>query len=318
MIRIPIISAAIKSRQFASHAFADEQKKYRNKQQWKSFFLALANPGLAAEWFHTLQSPRLFPVFEYRKRLYLKPFRPYMSMNWTKRQKIKVILDTYRFLYSKSDQFTGPVIYGSGLEIARVKLSDTIEAVLVLGYDEGLRKEGELVLSFKCEALGGKIASASFSFEETGAGRFVSRIACVQGNAGAAENASKTAQKLMYGLRPKSLLIYAIQELSRQLEMEAVYGAGTSIQVYRGKHLIHLPGRHAIQFDYNGVWCEAGGIPATEGWFELPLVPVRKTAEETKSHKRAWYQKRYQMLDDISAKIGETLHNVIFVQERSA
>jgi uncharacterized protein VirK/YbjX len=180
-----------------------------------------------------------------------------------------------------------------------------------LGYDEKFRKEGELVLSFKCDELGGVITASSFSFEEKEPGKWVCRIGCVQGYRRNDDNSCKAAQKLLHGLRPKSLIVFVIQELSRQLGIIAVHGAGDTIQSYRRKHFIHLPSRHAILFDYNAIWRESGGKADSEGWYELPLMPQRRNIAEVKANKRPQYLRRYSMLDDLSLKIRDAVNNIL-------
>ncbi|GMT44414.1 MAG: hypothetical protein IEMM0006_0246 [bacterium] len=312
IVHIPFPSVAVNGWQLASRAFAGGRKSYRTKQQWKSFFGALINPQFASRWFKILKSPDLLLIATHRPWLYLKPFRVYMSIRWTKKQKIKVILDTYQFILSKGEAFMQVITRSSGVEITRFKLNDTIKGVLTLGYDYRYRKEGELVLFFECNQLGGRIVAAAFSFEELEPGQWACRIGCVQGHAldPDNENLSKTVQKLIYGLRPKSFIVFVVQEFSRQLGLTAVYGVGDSIQAYRRKHLIHLPKRHAIHFDYNAIWSECGGQPDSDGWYELPLTPVRKNIQEVKTNKRALYRRRYLLLDELSLKIADTVKNL--------
>jgi uncharacterized protein len=268
--RIPLLSVAIKGWQLATIAFAADLKGYRRKQEWKSFYYALINPIIASKWFKILESPDFIQVATQRQRIYIKPFRAYMSIRWTIKQKIKVILDTYRFIMSKGDAFKQVINQNITTEIARFKLNNSIEGCLTLGFDDRYRKEGELVFSFECNQLGGVIVAAAFSFEEIEVGKWITRISCIQGHKLKTENSSKITQKLMNGLRPKSLIIFAIQEFSRQLGFVAVYGAGDAIQAYRRKHLVHLPWRHAINFDYNATWTESGGRLLSNGWYILP------------------------------------------------
>lgn len=307
---LPIISAAIEGWLYAAVAFADEKKSYRRKQQLKSFFGALTNPCFTSKWYQILKSPDFFFITEHRRRIYLKPYRVYMSTNWTKKQKVKVICDTYRFIMGKGETLKQVINGNKTLEIAHFKLTDTIEASLILGYDERFRKEGELVFSFECSQLGGRIVAAALSFEEVAFEQWVCRIGCIQGIKQNRENSSKTAQKLLNGLRPKSLIIFAIQEFSRQLGCMNVYGAGDSIHAYRRKHAIHLPSLHTIRFDYDSIWNESGGQQNSEGWFKLPLSPSRKSIEELKSHKRALYRRRYAQMDEIALKIATSVKNI--------
>jgi hypothetical protein len=306
---IPFLSVLAKSQEIASLAFAAERVSYRRKQQGKSFFYALLNPGLSFMWFRKLESPEYALVSRHRPKTYFKPFRPYISMRWEKKQRIKVILDTYRFIL-RNKNFT-KIITEESIEIADLQLHDNTKAFIKLGYDYRYRKEGELVLTFESDSLGGVITAVAFSLEEIGADRWVCRIGCIQGHEKDDQYSVKAAQKLLQGLRPKSLVIFAVQELSRALGINAIYGAGDSIQAYRGKHLIHIPALHKIQFDYDVFWEESGGKPVSEGWYELPLMPVRKDIKEIKSNKRALYHRRYELMDLISSKIDASAKRLL-------
>lgn len=304
--KIPFISGW----QYASKAYANDSLNYRRKQQWKITFYTLINPIFAYKWFEFLKSPGFKYVSLYRPSLYVKPFRTYVSTKWNKKRKLKVILDTYRFIKSKGDAFSQVLTDKEGLIIADLMFDNTYEAFLKLGYDERFRKEGELVLTLECNQLGGKIISVAFSLEESKEGQWSCIIGCVQGynTINQTQGAFKSMQKLLQGLRPNSFIIYSVQELSRNLGCAAIYGVGNSIQVNRKKHAIHLPWVHSISFDYNNFWDEVGGKDVGKGWFELPLIPIRKSIQEdVKSHKRALYQRRYKILDDVSLKISDTV-----------
>ena len=301
---IPFISVALKSRGFASQAFSDESRRYQKKQERKYFFHSIMNHRFSSWWFEILETTDFKFITKYRPKLYFKPFRVYLSSKWKNKRKVKVIRDTYKFILA-SKHFT-KVITNPPIEIAHFQVKDGIEAYLKLGYDFKYRKEGELVLSFECEELGGIIAETAFSFEELKSSHWVCRIGCIQGHHKNDLYSAKAAQKLMHGLRPKSLIVFAVQEFSRALGFRAIYGAGDSIQAYRKKHFIHIPFLHRIPFDYDALWEESGGQAVDQGWFELPLKPVQKDIQEIKSSKRALYRRRYDLMDELSLKIGES------------
>lgn len=306
---IPLISVALKSRELASKAFSDENKSYQKKQERKYFFHSIMNPRFSSWWFELLENTDFKFITEHRPKLYFKPFRVYLSSKWKKKRKVKVIRDTYHFILA-SKHFT-MVITDPPIEIAQFQLKDGMEASLKLGYDFKYRKEGELVLTFECEELGGIIAETAFSFEEIESNQWACRIGCVQGHHKNDLYSAKSAQKMMYGLRPKSLIIFTLQEFSRALGFRAIYGAGDSIQAYRKKHFIHIPFLHKIPFDYDAFWEESGGQAVDRGWFELPLKTVQKDIKEIKSSKRALYRRRYKLMDDLSEKIGETARKML-------
>jgi len=309
IFKIPSLKLAIKGWQLAKKSFSEESKKNIVKQQWKSFFGILFNPIIAAKWFSILESSLFKVVSQYRQRLYFKPFRVYMSIKWTNGQKIKIIEDTYRFLKLNGNIFVEFLTQKGGLELSRFKLNEVSDGIITLGYDERFRKEGELVCTFSCNELGGKLVAGAFSFEQLENEKWVCRIGCVQGYSNDFDNSFKVAQKQMHGLRPKSLIIYAIQELARQMGCVEIYGAGDSIQAYRRKHLIHIPWRHSIQFDYNAIWTESEGKPVSEGWYKLPLIPARKSYDQIKPNKRSLYNKRFALLEAVSINIENQVKN---------
>ena len=131
-------------------------------------------------------------------------------------------------------------------------------------------KRGELVVSLHCDSYQEAICEASFVIDKENEG-WVCRIGCVQGNKSAeTENAIKELQKQMYALRPKALMIFIIQELSRQLGCTALYGVGSKIQAHNKKHFIHIEWLHKLSFSYDTLWKEADGTPDKDGWFKLP------------------------------------------------
>jgi uncharacterized protein VirK/YbjX len=307
---VSVFATAVKGWHFASVSYADAKPSSKLKQQFKGFFFALLNAKSAAEWFGIIESPDFHEVMLHRPELYLKPFRVYISVNWSTSQKIKVIKDTYRFITSKGQVFLPVIKADKGMEIARFKMNDTMEGYLTLGYDARYRKEGELTLSFFCDELGGNIVALAFSVEETEKDRWVCKIGCIQGHEKNESYSSKAAQKQLHGLRPKALVTFTIQELSRYLGLSNIYAVGDEIQAYRGKHAIHIHSKHCIKFDYDEFWQECGGQSEKEGWFELPLIPVRRGIEDIKSHKRAVYRRRYAMLDELSLKIADFVKKI--------
>ncbi|MBS1749551.1 MAG: DUF535 family protein [Bacteroidetes bacterium] len=302
-----MLPVCTKGWQLAESAFSGERKSYRRKQQYKIFLYTLMNPVFSKKWFNTLYSPEYNKVFTLRPRLYVKPFRVYMSARWNKHQRMKVILDTYNFINDLGIPLTQVLPEKKDITVGSFTLKDGQTASVVLGYDERYRKEGELVLFFVCEQLGGIISAASFSFELNNSKQWVCRIGCVQGHKTVDENTAKTAQKQMHGLRPKSFMVFLVQEFARSLGVVAIYGAGQTIQAFNRKHFIHIPILHKITQDYNNLWLELDGELKEDGWFELPLIFKRKAFEEIKSHKRALYKRRYEMMDNIASEITESI-----------
>jgi uncharacterized protein len=294
----PVIN---KGKQFALIAFANEHPTYVQKQINKIIWHTIFNYNKAKEWYALLNSPILTPIVLYRPRLYVKPFRVYLSTKWAIAQRIKVINDTYRFLKEKHIMH---LIKEGSTTIANFVLKDESIGIITIGYDEKFRKEGELVIEFHHQQLGNIITAASFSVEQLNE-KWVCRIGCIQGEKNTQDNAIKNLQNAMHGLRPKVLTIFIIQQLCNALQIEAIYGAGDAIQAFRKKHAIHLPWLHKIGFNYDKIWQEEGGVVGKDGWFLLPIIPKRKPIAEVKTHKRAYYNRRYALEEMIGEEVSK-------------
>ncbi|MBN2616565.1 MAG: DUF535 family protein [Bacteroidales bacterium] len=308
--QIPLFSTHYQGWELASRGYAHERISYRKKQQRKIVFHTLLHPRFAKKWFQLLHSSEHHYILSSRPRIYIKPFRVYLSTRWNPKRKQKVILDSYRFLETKGDLFQQFLSHPQGITVARFTIDTATECVLKLEYDDRFRKEGEFVLTLESEQLGGKIVSVSFAVEENSKGHWYCYIGCVQGHPDPqAWEHFKFIQKAMFGLRPNSFVVNVLQDLIRQLGCETIYCTGDSIQANRKKHAIHLPGIHDISFNYNKFWLEMEAEDVGSGWFRLPLIPARKEMSEIKSQKRSMYRKRYALLDGISQKISETVQS---------
>ena len=290
------------------HSFANENPRYIKKQKNKILFHTLLNIPFAKKWFSLIQSEEYKWVLSHRPRIYFKPFRVYMSTKWGKKERTKALLSCYAFI--KQQPFLTRVIQ----EQKPIKLAEFTmkyngeKGQIYLGYNERFRKEGELVVSLHCDSYQEAICEASFVIDKENE-EWICRIGCVQGNKSAeTENAIKELQKQMYALRPKALMIFIIQELSRQLGCTALYGVGSKIQAHNKKHFIHIEWLHKLSFSYDTLWKEADGVPDKDGWFKLPIELQRKSMEEIKSSKRSLYRSRYEMLDKIAAEIQRTIN----------
>jgi uncharacterized protein VirK/YbjX len=256
-----------------------------------------------------LESTKFNHINLNRPRLYVKPFRPYISIKWSKEKKVNVIIDTYRFIENIGFNFSQFFLtQRKEIVIAKLIFENKYEGFIKLGYNSGFRNEGEIVITLYCNELGGRISSVVFSMEETKKGEWVCLIGCVQGHRHKhVEETFKLTQKLLHGLRPNTLVIYAAQEWLRNLGCNAIYCIGSSIHSSKRKNAINVPWKKKLNFDYDKFCLELGGRNINKDWFELPLTHIRKEYEEIKSNKRSMYAKRYKMLDILSLQISNSV-----------
>jgi uncharacterized protein VirK/YbjX len=269
---------------------------------------AMATHRSFSAWVAFLLKPENRRFAEANPMLWHRTLLGYMSTRWDGQKKLKVLTDSYRFaqahpgplldslLGKKNEAFTFA-------EIALGEESGTIRYDLV--SDDRFRREGEWTLRVVCDQLGGELCSIAFAVEEID-GQWVAYAGAIQGGSGANEVTIKASAKAMHGVRAKAMAIFALQEVVSALGFRRLLGAGNSIQMSNAKHMIHVPW-NKISFNYDGMWAEADGQPAEEGWFEMPLREVRRTREEIKANKRPLYARRYALFDQLQEAVAKGL-----------
>lgn len=290
--------------QMSDEAFKDEGAKYLRKQKAKILAYCSLAPKFAEKWFKIISQEEFKPIAAKQKRLFVKPFRVYISTKWSKAQRMQCILDTYRVV-QKFPPLYEAVTAPHAVELALLQGKD-FTAKLQLRTDDRFRKEGELVIDLAENDTQKIIYSLSFSFLYKGEN--VHCLAgCVQGAGNEAE--LKAAQKNMYGIRPKSFMVFALQEVARAVACAEIWGVSNKIQAHNQKHFIHIDFLHKLNFDYNQLWAESGAELRGD-WYRIPLKYDKKPMAEIKSKKRAQYKRRYDFLDEISRQIQQKIKSV--------
>ncbi len=310
-----LISNAVNFWNLAKKVYINERPSYRRKQQWKSLYYALINGRSTQYWMQILQASEMKNVTPHRPKMFLKPFRVYISTRWNVVQRTKAIIESYQFI--KECGGSGWQDFMSkkeGLSLFTHLIDDETCTVLHLLYDHRYRKEGEFVLALRIKGVAHDIVAIAFSFEKNSSRNWQCLVGCVQGHELSEDSISKTIQKKMQGLRPKSFIVLMLQELCKEMGVAKIFATGDAIQAYRKKHAIHIQRFHKISFDYDAFWSESGGTPLPNGWFELPLRTVRKPIEDIKSSKRAQYNRRYQLTDTYYELMAAAVRKKLLIQ----
>ena len=263
--------------------------------------MALRHSELCRDWFAFLDSEPIRPLVALNPALPLKPFKPYLSLVLDVGGRVRVIRDSLLFLAGHWDVLQR-LVCGRESAVATIDLG--ADAVFALSLEVNSQKEGELTLLLRL-ADGRKAAISAFAFERRPDGAYAMRIARIQGVKDS--EMQRQLEKVMFGLRPKSLMLFASQEVAHALGVREVFGISNASQVYKKKVFIPLPGLRQLSFDYDAFWAEADGAPDADGWFRLPPRLEKRELSEIKANKRSMYKKRYAMLDGISAQIQSAL-----------
>ena len=281
--------------------------QYRTDTSWlrrcrKRIFstcTAMIHSELCCEWFAFLDSEPIRPLVVINPALPLKPFKPYLSLGLDIGDRVRVIRDSLSFVAAHWSVLQGFV---SGHKSLAATLDLGSDGVFSLFLEFNYQKEGELTLLRRL--ADSRIAAISaFAFERKPDGTHVMRIARIQGVKDA--EMQRRLEKAMFGLRPKSLLLFASQEVAHALGVREIFGICNARQVYLKERRISNPGLPAL--DYDAFWTEAGGVPDEDGWFRLPSRLEKRAPTEMKTNKRSMYKKRYAMLDEVSRQIQNAL-----------
>jgi uncharacterized protein VirK/YbjX len=287
----------------------DERKLLRRWRKRLAFlWTAACHRGVCRSWYDFVDTEPMRPFLAIHPALPLKPLKPYLSLGLNVRDRVRVIQDSLSLLAAHWDSFRD-IISGRKSVVATIDLGTDGKVSLCLEYN--FQKEGELTLLLR--TADGQIAAISaFAFDRKPDGEHVMRIARIQGVKD--HELLRGLEKAMHGLRPKSLMLFASQEVAHALGVKEVSGVSNANQVYKKKVLIALPGLHKLAFDYDGFWEEADGKLEADGWFRLPPRLEKRDLSETKRNKRSMYKKRYVMFDDISAQIHRALNAPVEVR----
>jgi len=94
--------------------------------------------------------------------------------------------------------------------------------------------------------------------------------------------------------------------LAKSLDINKIYAV--SNKGYYANN--HLRIDRKLKTSLDEFWEETGGkITIDYRFYELPVEEYRKSIDEIKTHKRSQYRNRFKKLDEVEAKIIETVRN---------
>jgi hypothetical protein len=294
-----------------SHAIYKEEAFFllwKNKLRFS--VVSLLSAVDSTEWFSQLStSTWIQPVLERIPVLAFKPMRAYLSTEWDFSRRKKVIWDSYELL-RRYPVCWSTLLSTEGTELARFEAENHGKwCVILRDCHHSTSKEGEVMVILRNCASRRDLFKTIFSFEKVADGSFNCYIGCIQGMSADSRDEIKAITKAMHGLRPTSLMIFVVREIiaAMGIEIKSLLGSGNQIHPFKKKHLIHLPFVHQINFNYDALWEDAGGVPAADGWFRLPVTQAHRKSNEIKSKKKMLYQRRYALMDDMAKQIRDAV-----------
>jgi uncharacterized protein VirK/YbjX len=170
---------------------------------------------------------------------------------------------------------------------------EQLNVTVLMQYDHRMRFEGQL--SLKLLLNGNEAYFINFVLDGDTA-----KVAGVQGVKDH-KDLYKTFTKQLHGLRPQNFIWMAFLDWCKAMGIQQVLGVRPEWHVYQNE----TKSQAKIGFDYETFWQEVGGTGFDEVWYALPIDYPHKPIEEVEQKKRSLYRKRYALLNEVRAVIGQ-------------
>jgi len=260
------------------------------------------------EWFKFLQRPELAVVVRNHPYLFHKLQRPYLNRALNTRQRLEALKQHYRFVATHFSPAMMQEVYATpGKLLATLPLEGVGHFGLRLSCSRK-EKEGDLVIGLLNKDTGFVLFTLAFSIVRFEAEHKEIFIGGLQGSKLAKDKELIISiTRSLYGLRPKALLLFALQQLAAGWGVTRLRAAGDEMHIYR-----HWQKQKNLEASYDEFWIESGGKLADDSMFDLPATFVPREISTLKVNKRQMYKRRYLMLAEIADQIRVSWLSVWF------
>jgi hypothetical protein len=245
--------------------------------------------------------PRLARLLKTFPRLVSKLQWPYLSSHATADQKLDALRSHYAFF---TGDLPAPIqeVLSRGDHWPLMQLHiDEQEAIGLVLRITNYEKEGELSISLVGLLNHELMCTLTFTVVNNASACREILIGGLQGH-DFSDHKSRVINitRGMKGLRPKALLLFALQQAAAAWNCNTLRAVGNAVHIYSSERK-----RKDLAADYDAFWAESGGVLTNDGFFDLPLVPPLRELSEIKPNKRSTYRQRYELL----ASLGEQIRH---------
>jgi uncharacterized protein VirK/YbjX len=274
------------------------------KHRFKLGFRSLLMLPASLRWLETFtRDPVLLEFLRRNPRLACKLHRPYLHQGLGTAGKLSILEAHYQLETTRvPPKPLAALLEGQHLRLATIQGKDESRYLFTLTHQHTFDKEGELSLQMKNQE-DIPLVTLTFTLCNTEQGRTLI-IGGMQGPhlEDDGSNPIRTATKACHGLFPKRVAMEALTVLARMLGMQSVQAVCKQQHIYNSWRY-----RKHFEADYDSFWLVLEARENAQGFFEVPMQLPRKTMEEIASKKRAEYQRRYSLLDDLDAQIANSM-----------
>ncbi|SLM63772.1 MULTISPECIES: VirK/YbjX family protein [Dickeya] len=282
-------------------------KKIWHKNDIKAKFLlrSLFMPAITLMYLRQIiKSPSMRRAVLVQPALPSKIHRPYLYASLRPAARADAICSHYHFVDSLANPFLKQALLSQDEYCLARFNGKNGESIAILCSASRYDKEGEATLRIRFNNV--VLASLTFSVVHDHNTRAVI-IGGLQGKGNdQTRELIKEASKACFGLFPKRLLLECLLTLTHLNGINTILAVGDENHVYQ--NLRYCYRKNKVRFSsYSEFWLSVSADKREGGLYHIPLHIARKTSDELPSRKRAQYQRRYQLLDEINREIQQTL-----------
>jgi uncharacterized protein VirK/YbjX len=290
-----------------------EQSLPERLDRLKYIFRGLCAPLQTSGWFRILKTPQLGEMLQRNPHMLSKLQRPYLHVKLSGHDKIAALKFHYDYLLTcMSADMIAAIAEPSGVVVSQLDFAEDGKFSLRFYYDTRFEKEGELCLGLFDDIASEFLFTITFCIvQDKVSGEPTLFVGGLQGHK--FDNQRErivTLTRNMHGLRPKALLVFAVQRLAQMWGLKSIIGVGDSQHIYR-----KFGRRKEFNACYDAFWEECDGVRNFVGNYVIPAEPQTRSISELPSGKRSLYRKRYAMLAEMGLGIQRAVMPVVQAHE---
>jgi len=229
---------------------------------------------------------------------------PFINARWDAAQRLSAFLRQFEIAQSMGEVFGFDP--DKSVEILTLEWFGP-DYLIVMDKPSWFQREGIFTINIFRQNL--RLISLCFSFDIENGERIVV-IGAVQGRRiDGALDEYRQLTKLANGMRPRDFLIDIVRILGAVMGAQRMIAISDACRQHRSPYF-GRDTKRTLALDYDEIWRDRGGVPRSDGFFELSIDRQVRDIDEIPSKKRQMYRQRYAMMDAIEERIRKTLKDL--------
>jgi uncharacterized protein VirK/YbjX len=232
-------------------------------------------------------------------------FWPYQCSVWNLTQRVHYLHNHFQVLSQLDKCFA----FLSSKQKSLTDLDEVYPGMSLVFDRHGLfLREGMIVLNIFVDHE--RVFTLAFSLVKSEGGCLNAIIGAIQGRRKECiTGLYRSMTKKTYGIRPRDLMVEIFQILCKAIGVARIYAIRENRRQHRHYFYSFKKNKpEVLSINYDEVWRERGGMVRSDEFYELPVLPSRKSLSTIIAKKRSMYRKRYGLLERIENTIMDSIY----------